>query len=349
MIPGFWMQPYADTCAEPCRVENLQPSGDPAWQVRFAPDEVGDWTYILQVRDDGTTSQAARTARSRSSRRIIPASSTSAPTSAISSTTAGSPTSRLGTICNWSWDAGGGLVAYRQWLQDLSASGGNYARLLIDDPFFIGLEWNGAAGDYRASQKEAARLDTILDMAAEYGISLQIVVLWHQALINYQGLPVVPPENPPRPDTSADWDNYGYNVLNGGPLNGPGVFFSSTRAQDLFRRRLRYIAARWGYSPQIFAWEMIDEIDHTTNYNAQTAAAWLQTMAGYLRQVDQDRHLITAGSRDFDPAIVNSPVLDFTQARFFQRRPFETVADQVVGAVNAIRQNLATGQRRRRC
>ena len=161
-------------------------------------------------------------------------------------------------------------------------------------------------------------------------------------MINFQGLPVVPPENPARPDTSADWDNYGYNVLNGGPLSGPGVFFSSAQAQDLFRRRLRYIAARWGYSPQIFAWELIDEIDHTTNYNATTAAAWLQTMGGYLRQVDQNRHLITAGSRDFDPAIVDSPVLDLTQARFFQRRPFETVADQVVGAVNAIRQNLET-------
>ncbi len=339
VIPGFWMQPYTDTCVEPCLVENLQPSGDPVWQVRFAPDEVGDWSYILQVSDDGTisSSQTGEFSVEPSDR---PGFIHVSANQRYFQYDAGQSYFPIGHNLNWSWDAGGGLVAYRQWLTDLSASGGNYARLLIDDPFFIGLEWNSAAGDYRASQKEAARLDTILDMAAEYGVSLQIVVLWHQALITYQGLPVVPPENPARPDTSADWDNYGYNVLNGGPLSGPGVFFASEQAQDLFRRRLRYIAARWGYSPQIFAWEMIDEIDHTTNYNAQTAAAWLQTMAGYLRQVDQNRHLITAGSRDFDPTIVDSPVLDLTQARFYQRRPFETVADQVVGSVDAIRQNL---------
>ncbi len=341
VIPGFWMQPYADTCVEPCRVENLQSSGDPVWQVRFAPDEVGDWSYTLQVSDDGTisSSESGEFSVDPSDR---PGFIHVSANQSYFQYDAGQSYFPIGHNLNWSWDGGGGLVAYRQWLTDLSASGGNYARLLIDDPFFIGLEWNSAAGDYRASQKEAARLDTILDMAAENGVSLQIIVLWHQALMTYQGLPVVSPENPARPDTSADWDNYGYNVLNGGPLSGPGVFFASAQAQELFRRRLRYIAARWGYSPQIFAWEMIDEIDHTTNYNAQTAATWLQTMVGYLRQVDQNRHLITAGSRDFDATIADSPVLDLTQARFFQRRPFETVADQVVGSVDAIRQNLET-------
>ncbi len=339
VIPGFWMQPYTDTCVEPCRVENLQASGDPIWQVRFSPDEVGDWSYSLQISDDRTTVDTKTGAFSiEASAR--PGFIHVSANKRYFQYDAGQSYFPIGHNLNWSWDDGGGLVAYRRWLEALSASGGNYARLLIDDPFFIGLEWNSAAGNYTASQKEAARFDEILDMAAEYGVSLQIIVLWHQALTTYQGIPVVAPENPSRPDTSADWDDYGYNVRRGGVLSGAGIFFSSAQARQLFQRRLRYIAARWGYSPQIFAWEMIDEIDHTTNYNAQTAAAWLQTMAGYLRQVDQNRHLITAGSRDFDTTILDSPVLDFTQAWFFQRRPFETVADQVVGSVSAIRQNL---------
>ncbi|MCC6802883.1 MAG: hypothetical protein IT319_08365, partial [Anaerolineae bacterium] len=240
----------------------------------------------------------------------------------------------------WSWNAGGGLVAYEKWLRELSEAGGNYARLLIDDPWFIGLEWSNPAGDYRAAQDDAARLDTILNLAADYGVSLQLVLLWHQALTTYQGLPVVVPNNPPRPDTSADWDNYGYNARNGGFMTSPGAFFANERAQALFRQRLRYIAARWGYSPQVFAWEIVDEIDRTTNYNPPVASEWLTQMAGYLREVDQNRHLITAGSRDNDPIITDNPLLSFTQARFFQRRPFETTADQVVGALEPIRQNL---------
>src|SRR5262245_27156559 len=44
IIQGFWMQPYEDRCQQPCTVENLQSSGDPIWEVRFTPQEVGSWT-----------------------------------------------------------------------------------------------------------------------------------------------------------------------------------------------------------------------------------------------------------------------------------------------------------------
>src|SRR5579871_3248589 len=52
VIPGFWMQPYTDQCQQPCSVEDLQPSGSPTWQVRYSPDEIGHWTYNLQVSDN---------------------------------------------------------------------------------------------------------------------------------------------------------------------------------------------------------------------------------------------------------------------------------------------------------
>ncbi len=301
--------------------------------------KIGHWSYNLQVRDDGTTIQIENGAFD-----VTPSDHPGfievSANHHYFQYDNGQSYFPIGHNLLWSWSAGGGLVAYRQWLQELSEAGGNYARLLIDDPWFIGLEWNNTAGDYRASQDAAARLDTILDMAADYGISLQLIVLWHQALISYQGAPVVIPNNPPRPDTSADWDNSGYNIRRGGPLSGPGLFFTDERAKDLFRERLRYIAARWGYSTQVFSWEIIDELDNTSSYRPAVASEWLQEMAGYMRQIDQDRHLITAGSRDDDPAVSSNPALSFTETRFYQRRPFETVADQVVGSVNAIRQNL---------
>lgn len=339
IIPGFWMQPYDDVCQQPCRVETLQPSGEPTWQVRFSPDEVGRWAYNLQVRDDGTTIRVEH-GEFEVAQSDHPGFISASENGRYFQYGSGQSYFPIGHNLLWSWNAGGGLVTYRKWLRELSEAGGNYARLLIDDPWFIGLEWSNPAGDYRAAQDDAARLDTILDMAAEYGIALQLVVQWHQALINYQGVPVVVPNNPTRPDTSADWDNYGYNIRNGGPLTGAGQFFASARARTLFRQRLRYIAARWGYSPQVFAWEMIDEIDRTTNYNPAVASDWLEETAGYMRQVDQDRHLITAGSRDNDAGVASNPQLSFTQARFFQRRPFETVIDQIVGALDPIRSNL---------
>jgi hypothetical protein len=339
VIPGLWMQPYRDVCEMPCAIEDLQPDGDPIWQVRFTPQEVGDWSYSLQVRDNGSliSTQEGQFEVMQSNRlgfiRV-------APNRRYFQYQNGAPYFPIGHNLKWSWEGSGRLRAYQQWLRDLSASGGNFARLFIDVPWFISLEWNGPAGDYRYAQGAAAMLDAVLVTAEEVRVELQLVLLWHQALNTYSSAPVVIPDTFPRPDISADWDNNPYNILNGGPLSGPGVFFTNETAAQLFQRRLRYIVARWGYSPQVFAWEIIDEIDDTINYEPSSADAWVQDMASFLRQIDQHGHLITAGSRDSNPTLMANPLLDFTTGRFYQRRPIETVSDQIVGVLDVVRRNL---------
>ncbi|MBZ0300396.1 MAG: hypothetical protein K8J31_11665, partial [Anaerolineae bacterium] len=183
----------------------------------------------------------------------------------------------------------------------------------------------------------------ILEQAAVYGIHLQLVLLWHQALRTYTGVPVVLPEGMPRPDVSADWDNNPYNVLNGGILSGPSVFLFNEQAQTLFRQRLRYIVARWGYSPEVFAWEIIDQMDRVANYDPTVAKSWLQSTASYLRQIDTQGHLITASSREYDLATADNPLLDFSSAQFYQRRPIESVGDQVLNVADTIQSYRESG------
>lgn len=340
IIPGFWMQPYA--CAEPCENFDLRPAGEPVWQLRLTPQEAGDWSYTLQVRDNGaiTTVLDGRFTVAASDARGFIRKGTNG---RYFQFTNGDPYFPVGHNLNWSFDAIGGLQTYDQWLRELSEAGGNYARLNIDVPWFISLEWAGPAGDYRASQKAAAELDAILARAEAYGVYLQLILLWHQSLRTYTTPPVVLPESVARPDVSPDWDNHPYNVLNGGPLSGPSVFFVNEQSRDLFRQRLRYIIARWSYSPQIFAWEMIDQIDRTANYNPQAAGDWLRSTINYVRQIDQHDHLITASSREYDPVIAENALLDFAGAQFYQRRPIETVGDQVVNVVNRIERYLEAG------
>lgn len=338
VFPGFWMQAYVDRCPS-CEVHDFQPEGEPAWQVRFTPREAGEWSYILQVRDNG-----AQVATHNGHFEVIPSDRSGFITVGANRRyfqyDNGLSYFPIGHNLKWSWDGGGGLRTYQRWLRELSEAGGNYARLFIDVPWFIGLEWTVPAGDYRAAQQKAAELDAILDTAAEYGIALQVVVLWHQALRVYNGVPVLIPENPPRPNVSPDWDNNPYNIVNGGLLSGTAAFFTNQEAQTLFKRRLRYIAARWGYSPQIFAWEIIDEIDRVSTNDTQARNNWLNSMVSYMRQIDQHGHLITAGSENFDPAVVANPLLDFTTSEFYQRRPIEEAGDQTTGVVSILRRQL---------
>ncbi|MAS34335.1 MAG: hypothetical protein CL610_10030 [Anaerolineaceae bacterium] len=340
VIPGFWMQPYVNACESPCDGYDLQTEGEPVWEVRFTPQQVGDWSYTLQVRDNGsvvavrdgefvvTESDRRGFIRRGENRRYFQYEN-------------GEAYFPIGQNLKWSWTEAGGLETYDTWLRELSDAGGNYARLYIDVPWFINLEWTGSAGDYRTAQRSAAELDLVLQRAADYGVSLQLVLLWHQSLRTYTSPPVNLPEDVSRPDVSPDWDNHPYNVLNGGPLSGPSVFFFNEDATNLFRRRLRYIVARWGYSPQVFAWEIIDEIDRTANYNPDIAASWLRSTISYIRQIDQHGHLITASSREYDPVIAENPLLDFASAQFYQRRPIESVGDQVTSVLGLIQRHIA--------
>lgn len=334
-VPGFWMQPYVDVCDAPCLLEDWQPAGEGGWQVRFTPNEAGAWAGLLQVRDDGAVvdeqsvqfdvqpSDAPGFIRVGANRRYFRFDN-------------GAAYFPVGHNLNWSWAGGGGVHAYARWFESLHRAGGNYARIIVDVPWFIGLEWS-SVGSYR--QDDAARLDAILELAAEYDIAVQLVLLWHQGLMTYNGPPVLVPEEPARPDVSADWDNNPYGAAFGGPLSGPGVYFFDNTALRLFRQRLRYIVARYGHSPQIFAWEIIDQIDRTANYSPDVADRWLRDMAGYLREIDPYKHLITAGSREYTDVIGANPLLDFTTAQFFQRLPIEATTPHEPSIISLIQRN----------
>ncbi len=340
VVPGFWMQPFEERCVQPCEAEDLRPVGDPVWQVRFTPQEVGAWRYTLQLRV-GTATQTLNEGSLDIAPGQHPGFIRRAANDAYFQHSGGRPYIPIGLNLKWAWEGNGGVQTYLTWLRDLAASGGNYARLFIDVPWFIALEPAVPVGDYRAAQQAAARLDMILDMAHELGIALQLVLLWHQALTIYNGPPVVIPSDVARPDMNADWDNNPYNLIYGGPVGGPAFFFSNEQAATLFRQRLNYIVARWGYSPDIFAWELIDEIDRTGEYDPQVAAVWLQQMSAYLKQIDVHGHLVTAGSEAFDAAVATSPLLDFTTAQYYQRLPIEPVGEQVTETVSRVRQTRA--------
>ncbi len=140
----------------------------------------------------------------------------------------------VGENLGWAREENGGIYAYKRWLDQLHAVGANYARLNIDMPWFIGLEWSSPAGDYTAAQAAAWRLDTILEMAEQRrhlpanrpDLASVLCQLCRSARI--------PSRRHARPDTRADWNTHPYNVANGGPLDnfladvftdeqGPGV------------------------------------------------------------------------------------------------------------------------------
>jgi hypothetical protein len=148
-----------------------------------------------------------------------------------------------------------------------------------------------------------ARLwDQIVSTADANGIHFQLVLQHHgQYTI----------------DPNPNWGQNPWNKANGGWLEKPEDFFTDPRAIALTQKKFRYIIARWGYSPSIMAWELFNEVEFTDGFhkNLDGVAAWLQTMAAFIRGQDPYHHLITVSSRIDEPKLW--PAMDYYQSHVY--------------------------------
>jgi len=55
---------------------------------------------------------------------------------------------------------------------------------------------------------------------------------------------------------------------------------------------MRYIVARWGYSPHIAAWELWGEVNLAPHYEFRHVAAWHREMLKHIRDLDPWNHLL---------------------------------------------------------
>ena len=345
-VAAFYMQPYRQTCTADCTVEILEAVGAGEWRIRFTPMEVGRWRYTVTASLNGGEAEEIDSGRfivSESENHGFVRVAANQRYFAFDDGTSYFP---VGQNLGWSQAENGGLLTYIEWLDKLDAVGANYARLNIDVPWFIGLEWQSPAGQYGGAGQEAAwRLDTILGAAEARGIYLQLTLIWHQAFLDYQGAPVVIPNASAHPDQNVDFDSHPYNSRLAGSLANPGGVFIDSVSQSLLQRRLRYISARWGYSPHVFAWEMVDSLDEMASFKSDRDIVWLNTLITSLRETDIYDHLITVGTENFNAAINAQADIDFTQARIYQNRPIESTGNQVELTLAAVSNAGAEVQR----
>lgn len=316
IVPAFYMVPVS--FATRLGVERAAVSGPPQFRVRFAPPEPGRYRVTLTATDRGGTL-------------------TSAPVSLVATPSAhpgfvrraaGSPAyfaldngdSYVPVGENLCWANGPTPLAdYDRWLGDLGAAGGNWARLFLSHGE-KGLEWSAppterpGVGTYlglgRYAQDNAARLDRVVQRAEVSGIRLMFCIgsfyeFTRGGFFN-----------------EGAWVSSPYNAANGGPCATPDEFWTNEAARKLYRQRLRYLIARWSYSPALFAWEFWNEVPATPDEER-----WVCDMAAYLKQHDPNRHLVstTYGAE----TTWQCPDVDFTMSHLYGRANVDDFTPQI--------------------
>lgn len=126
---------------------------------------------------------------------------------------------------------------------------------------------------------------------------------------------------------ARNWNSYPYNSLAGGPCPSTSAWLTDPACIEAQKNRWRFILDRWGGSPNIFAWDLMNEIDIWWNASPQEIQAYVDEMAAFVRDYETAKwgraHMISVSSAASVPGgrlgrvIFNHPALDFANTHLY--------------------------------
>ena len=194
-------------------------------------------------------------------------------------------------------------------LRKMASHGQNAVRIWMSSDS-LGLEWEAECGWYR--QESAARLDRLFDVAGELGFNIILCLDTHHDFLD------------------ARWDANPYNHANGGPCIMPPDWFVDPGARRLYKQRLRYLTARWAYSPNLLCWELGNEFEGWPEATEASVTSWHREMSGWLNNNDPYDHLVTTSwwTHMGNDAVSELPHIDVVQTHCYTNNNFN-VAEPV--------------------
>jgi len=280
-------------------------SGNSQWEGRFTPRQEGQYSYNVEVyvNDvlDGFSDTLGLTVTSSTKDGFVTLNSPGNYYSFIHDS--GRRFRGIGENIGWEGEGG---YSYDDLLPLLYANGMNFMRTWLISPKNpgSGLEWDNL-GNY--NQSAATRLDELMTMCGTNGVYLMLSIDNHNEFMTSTHL--------------EQWPDNPYNAANGGPCATPDDFFTNATAKDYYKRKLRYMVARWGYNPYLCVWEFFNEVDYLNQDEGvpvSDIAAWHDEMSIYLKSIDPYDHILTTSLSHNDYSqLWNLSNMDFTQRHLY--------------------------------
>jgi hypothetical protein len=266
-VPGFFMVCHRRLVSDGAEVMIPEDSG--TWRVRFSPVEKGRYTWRLKLRDrsgETTGGEGTFEAVDAQSRGFVRKSKVDPHYLAFDDGQGYFPIGHNLPIYHTTGQLGD------EAMRKFAAAKENFNRWWMSCSGF-GIEWCDTLGWYR--QDVSARVDMILDLAGELGLFYMMCMDTHQDF------------------RENGWEMNPLNAKNGGPCRTPADWFTNETARKLYKKRLRYTVARWGYSPHVLCWEFGNEFEGWDKSPNAIKLPWHKEMSDHLRRIDPFGHLIT--------------------------------------------------------
>ena len=275
-------------------------SGSPSiWNARFAPQEVGDYTYVMELRKGheviSTSNQNTFHVGKSNNKGFLHVKN-----NWVLQHDNGDAFRGIGENIGWESRTNDDSkyfkdlhenhkYNYNYMLGSLAESGGNFYRTWICT-WNLPLDWKDNFNNHRYTPSDSyynpsaiKKIDSLVDLS--------------ESLNLYMMLTLGPGA---------------YGVSDGGYANSTAAFFVNPKSKIKYKNRLRYIIARWGYSTSIGAWELFNEIDNVQFRNkdkpiaAEDIVAWHDEMSSYIKKTDPYNHIVTTSISHRDLEGLNS-------------------------------------------
>lgn len=311
-IPAFYTVSYARYGSD-VRLEERA-----LWSLRFTPREPGNYTLVIRARSPVTGEEV-------SSQEVKIDVESCSPLKGFASIDSsgylvfddGSSEILLGINLAWPPSASDAIPFYERWFKKLEEAGVKVVRVGLV-PWALSLEWDTLN---RYSMLNAARLDEVVRLAEEHGIKMIFVFMWHNELAD-------------------KWRENPYNAERGGPLKSPEGFWSNSVAREAFKNKVRYVIARWGYSPSILAWELVNEADLTSGFHKARDAfvEWVEDVSSYVKALDIYSRPVTISLADYnsEPRVWGVPGIDLISVHRYGPEGFKDIAAAVQSIVESL-------------
>lgn len=313
-VPAFYSVPYRSLDGQTWLEGGVSyiKSGEPCWMVRYTPTEPGAYDiWLVAEKPQGNGTARVKTGPFRV--QVAPASGlgfvAQSEDSPLYFENAGDGSLFYPVGVNIAWTrrgdpkhgrpygsmdyyfrkAAGNMTATRVWMC-------HYAWLewMPQESFAPGNSWSGYGGLGYYNQMVASAFDRIFEMAEKLDLRIMLTL----------------DDNDEHDRTTQGrhgWTFNPYNALNGGPCADPTCVFSEPEARLAYKKRLRYILARWGYSTSLWALNTWNDFSNPT----EVQVAWVKEMRDYVHLLtDEIRPLFFGTNFRFGA----QAVVDYAQA-----------------------------------
>jgi hypothetical protein len=174
------------------------------------------------------------------------------------------------------------MKLFEEWMKALSEQGGNFIRVWLSSSFWeVEHETSGVY-----DEEKAKRIDALIELAKKYKIRVKLTLehfryldLDHQ---RWAGKPM-------------------HTISQGGPASDIADFFDGEAGRASFRQKMNWFAQRFGDNPNIFGWELWNEINAVSGGDYMS---WTEVMLPALqRAFPKNLNMQSLGSFDADHVV----------------------------------------------